>query len=184
MSELEAYLQQLSKAQGFTLEQLEANRAGQVHPSQLAASKGVAGPVAALVFAVASLGGGATGAVLYYEDASKPLERLDRNALVLIIGATVVVTAFFVGVFVNSLRARRRRVEAYARGAVTVVTTQVAKQAVRGGRGGPSTWLLHFGEHRFHVSEATWELVTHGATYRAFLVDGRLLSFEPVPSGR
>lgn len=179
MTELEQYLSQLGKAHGFSLEELEANRQGQVHPRQLAGAKGLGGVIAAFVFTLLSSAGGSIGASLYYDDVRKPLERLDRNALIGIVGATVLVTLFFFAIFVSAVRGRRRRVAAFARGAVEVLSGPVVKSGVEGRGGAASSWYLGFGGRRFPVLRDTWELVTHGAAYRAYVVDDRLLSFEP-----
>lgn len=179
MNELEQYLGQLAKAHGFTLEQLEMNRQGQLHPTQVARSKGVAGAVFAFVLCVLCLVGGTTGAVLYYDDVRKPLERLDRNALVGIGGGTTVATAFFGWIGLSALASRRRRIAAFATGRVEVVTAPVVKSGIQGRGGAASTWRLTFGDRHFSVMHDTWELVTHGATYRAYVVNGELLSLEP-----
>ncbi|MBL8920320.1 MAG: hypothetical protein JNJ54_15745 [Myxococcaceae bacterium] len=180
MNELEQYLTQLGQAHGFTLEHLEANRQGRIHAEQVSRSKGRGGPITAIVFTVLSAVGGSVGAFLYYDDARKPLARLDRNALVGILGATVLVTLFFLAIAVSSVRARKRRVAAFEAGRVEVLSGPVVKKGVQGRGGNPGAFHLHFGDRRFWVLRQTWELVTHGATYRAYVVNDQLLSLEPV----
>lgn len=180
MSELEQYLAQLGKAHGFTLEELETNRQGKIHPRQLVSAKGMGGVITAFIFTLLSGAGGSVGALLYYDDVRKPLERLDRNALIGIVGATVVVTLFFFAIFMSAVRGRRRRVAAFARGTVEVLTAPVVKSGVQGRGGAASSFYLTFGSRRFPVLRDTWELVTHGASYRAYVVDERLLSLEPM----
>lgn len=177
--QLAQYLDQLGKAHGFTLEELEHNRAGRLHPRQVQRAKGRGGPIAGAIVTVLCGVGGSVGALLYYDDVRKPLERLDRNALIAIIGATVVVTSFFLAVTISSFRARTRRVAAFEAGQLATLTAKVMKSAVRGHRGAPSSYFLTFGDQRFSVTRDTWELVTHAATYRAFAVGAQLLTFEP-----
>jgi hypothetical protein len=180
VSDLERYLAQVGEAHGFTLEELDANRQGKVHQRQLASATGVGGVLAASVLTLLAAGGGSIGAFLYYDDARKPLARLDRNALVGIVGVTALVTLFFLWVFVSAERGRRRRLAAFSRGVVEVVVAPAVKSGVQGRGGAASSWFLTFGDQRFSVLRDRWDLVTHGATYRAYTLEGRLLSFEPV----
>lgn len=179
MSELEQYLDQLGKAHGFTKDELEANRSGVVHPAQLARSQRgtIAGPLFWVGFVGAILIGGLGGAYAFVDGSSSPLSRVDRNALIAILGATTLATLLFSWAGISSVRRAARRREAFRAGTVTVVEGLVAKGSVRGSA---STYWLDLGGQRFSVGRSTWELVTHGATYRGYLIAGQMVTFEPV----
>lgn len=179
-NELQQYLRELGEAAGFTLDELETNRQGRLHPSQLARVQRQAKvwPIAALVFALIVLAGGLTGAGLYYDDCRKPLARLDRNAVVMILGATVFVSGLL---FVNAgftLRRHRRRTQSYLAGTVRRLQGVVQKRAVVG-RNSQQHWLELEG-NRVHLNRTAWKLVTDATTYRVYLVGPELVSLEPV----
>ena len=179
MSELEKYLDQLGRAGGFTRAELEANRAGLVHPAQLARSQrgAISGPLFWCVFVAAILVGGLGGAYAFVDGSGSPLSRVDRNALIAILGATAVATLLFTWAGISSVRGAARRREAFRTSPVTVIEGVVSKGNARG-QG--STYWLDLGGKRFFVSGRTWELVTHGATYRGYLIAGLMVTFEPV----
>ena len=178
MSDLDQYLDQLGRAHGFTKDELEANRAGVVHPAQLARSQrgSLAGPAFWVVFVALVLGGGLGGAWVFVEDSS-PLSRVDRNALIAILVATAVGTLGFSALGLRSVRSAASRRAAFRAAPVTVLEGPVSKGHVSG-----SARLFWFDLQgkRFFLSNDTWELVTHGATYRCYLVAGQLMTFEPV----
>lgn len=178
MSDLDQYLDQLGRAHGFTKDELEANRAGVVHSAQLARSQrgSLAGPVFWVVFVALVLFGGLGGAWVFVEDSS-PLSRVDRNALIAILVATAVGTLGFSALGLRSVRSAASRRAAFRAAPVTVLEGPVSKGHVSG-----SARLFWFdlGGKRFFLSNDTWELVTHGATYRCYLVAGQLMTFEPV----
>lgn len=179
MSDLAQYLEQLGRAHGFTKEELEANRAGVIHPSQLARSQrgAVRGPVLWSLFVAAILLGGLGGAYAFVDGSSSPLSRVDRNALIAILGATGLGGVLFAWAGISSVRRAARHREAFRTGAVTVVEGLVAKGGVRGNA---STFWLDLGGKRFFVGRHTWQLVTHGATYRGYVIAGQMVTFEPV----
>lgn len=179
MSDLEQYLDQLGAAHGFTKEELDANRRGAIHPAQLArAQRGaVSGPVFWVLLVVVTLASGLGGAYAFVDGSSSPLSRVDRNALIAILGATAITALVFSAVGFSSVRRAARRREAFRAGSVTVVEGLVAKGGVRGSA---STFWLDLGGKRFFVSRRTWELVTHGATYRGYLIAGQMVTFEPL----
>lgn len=179
-NELEQYLGQLSKAAGFTLEELESNRQGRLHPTQVARvqRQGRFWPSFAFVFATLVLLGGLTGAGLYYDDCRKPLARLDRNAVVMIIGATAVVSGLLFVSAGFTLRRHRRRTQSYLTGTVRRIQGVVQKRAVVG-RNNQQYWLELDG-NRVHLNRTAWKLVTDATTYRAYLVGPELVSLEPV----
>ncbi len=178
MSDLEQYLDQLGRAHGFTKDELEANRALVVHPAQLARSQrgSLAGPVFWVVFVALVLGGGLVGAWVFVEDSS-PLSRVDRNALIAILLATVVGTLGFSALGLRSVRSAARRRAAFRAAPVTVLEGAVSKGHVYGA--GQAFWF-DLGEKRFFLGNDAWELVTQGGTYRCYLVAGQLMTFEPV----
>ena len=179
MSDLDQYLDQLGRAHGFTKDELEANRAGVVHSAQLARSQrgSLAGPVFWVVFVALVLGGGLGGAYAFVEGSSGTLSRVDRNALIAILVATAVATLGFSVLGLRSVRSAASRRAAFRAAPVTVLEGPVSKGHVSG-----SARLFWFdlGGKRFFLSNDTWELVTHGATYRCYLVAGQLMTFEPV----
>lgn len=179
MSELDKYLDQLGQAHGFTKEELEANRAGTIHPAQLARSQrgAVSGPVFWGLWVLVILGGGLGGAYAFVDGSSSPLSRVDRNALIAILAATALGALVFSGIGITSVRRAARRREAFRAGTVTVIEGLVAKGSARGSA--PTYWL-DLGGKRFFVSRRTWELVTHGATYRGYLIAGQMVTFEPL----
>lgn len=178
MSDLGQYLDQLGRAHGFTNEELEANRAGVVHPAQLARSQrgSLRGPVFWVVFVALVLGGGLVGAWVFVEDSS-PLSRVDRNALIAILLATAVGTLGFSALGLRSVRSAARQRAAFRAAPVTVLEGQVSKGHVYGN--GRAFWF-DLGGRRFFLGNDAWELVTHGATYRCYVIAGQLMTFEPV----
>lgn len=179
MSELEQYLDQLGKAHGFTKDELEANRSGVVHPAQLARSQRgtIGGPLIWVGFVGAILVGGLGGAYAFVDGSSSPLSRVDRNALIAILGGTTLATLLFSWAGISSVRRAARQREAFRTSTVSVIEGVVAKGAVRGQH---ARFWLDLGGQRFFVSRSTWELVTHGATYRGYLIAGQMVTFEPV----
>ena len=178
MSDLEQYLDQLGRAHGFTKEELEANRAGVVHPAQLARSQrgSLRGPAFWIVFVALVLCGGLGGAWVFVEDSS-PLSRVDRNALIAMLVATAVGTLGFSALGLRSVRSAARRRTAFRAAPVTVLEGSVSKGHVSGSA---RMFWFDLGGKRFFLTNVTWELVTHGATYRCYVVAGQLMAFEPV----
>ncbi len=178
MSDLDQYLDQLGRAHGFTKDELEANRALVVHPAQLARSQrgSLWRPVFWVVFVGLVLGGGLVGAWVFVEDSS-PLSRVDRNALIAILVATAVGTLGFSVLGRRSVRSAAQRRAAFRAAPVTVLEGPVSKGHVYGT--GQAFWF-DLGGRRFFLTNDTWELVTHGATYRCYVVAGQLMTFEPL----
>jgi hypothetical protein len=180
VSELERYLDQLGRAHGFDRAHLEANRRGVLHPAQLERSQRGArsGPIVWALFVTTLLVGGLGGAYAFVDGSSEPLSRVDRNALIAILGATTVATLGFAWLGVRSARRAARRRALFRTSGVVTIEGPVSKGSVRGSA---STYWLDLGGQRFFVTRRTWELVTHGAGYRGYLVAGELLTFEPAP---
>lgn len=182
MTLLAQTLEQLGRAHGFTLEHLEANRRGEVHPHQRARVRrqAITGPLAAFLVGDLLLVAGLVGAFLFHQDLREPVSASDRNAVVAIAGAGVLVSGlFFVGAALSLRRHARRR--AAFDGRVEAVEGPALKAGLEGRGGASSRWWFSISGRRFDVHRATWELVTHGARYRAFVIGGDLLSLEPLP---
>lgn len=179
MSDLDQYLDQLGRAHGFTKDELEANRAGVLHPAQLARSQrgSLAGPVFWVVFVALVLVGGLGGAWVFVDDSGSSLSRVDRNALIAILVATAGGTLGFSALGLRSVRSAAQRRAAFRAAPVTVLEGAVSKGHVYGT--GQAFWF-DLGGRRFFLSHDAWELVTHGATYRCYLVAGQLMTFEPL----
>jgi hypothetical protein len=179
VSDLAAYLEQLGRAHGFTRAELDSNREGVVHPSQRARGQrgAVSGPVSWVIFVGLVLVGGLGGAYAFVEGSGSPLSRVDRNAVIAILGATALCTLGFTAAGVSSVRRAARRREAFRSPAVAVIEGLVSKGAVRGSA---SVFWLDLAGRRFSVSRHTWELVTHGAMYRGYVINEELVTFEPV----
>lgn len=180
MDPLHAYLQQLAKAHGFTLEQLAANRARHVHPAQVARGRnsGVVSGVVLVVLSILIFAGGVGGALLLYDDLRPPVSQVDMNGVFALAGGGVVVAlGLGAGAIATFVGVGRRR-GAYARGAIGAVDGPVHKLHVRRRRGG-DTYRLHIGGRSFDVSRDLWEIVTQGARYRGYFVAEDLLSIEP-----
>lgn len=174
--DLQAYLEQLGNGHGFTVQQLAANRAGQIHPEQRAGLRSGVGGVVSIVLALVSLAGGVGGAMLLYVDFRKPIDRLDMNGIYLLATAGVVLAVLFSALStVMFIKAARRR-RAY-RGQPTVVEGAVQKVQIRGQI---EVFSYNIGKHSFFAPRKGWELVTHGARYRVYCVAGDLLSIEPL----
>ncbi len=180
-TELERYVGQLAKAHGFTLAELEANRTGVLHEAQVTRAKrgAVTGGFIAFVLGDLCLAAGLVGAMLFHDGLRPPISSVDLNAVYGIAGAGIVVALTLWAVAVVSFRKGARRKRAYLGGGPTTFEGPALKSSIEGRRGA-STWNLTFGGQTFQVSRATWELVTHGAKYRAYVMHGELLSFEPV----
>ncbi len=174
---------------GFTPEQLDANRAGKLHPDQqedgVARGKtGVrAGAVLLGIGAVALLLGLSTA---FFPRALKDVdftfhvpERLGPALLVgLFLGGLVGVLPLMFGFI--AFGEGRRLLAAYRRGTVAAVEGELQKLVVTRSRSGTSHYYV-IQNVRLAVSEKAWEAM-HGGRYRAYYVPGGmagLLSLEP-----
>lgn len=180
--ELEKYVNQLSKAHGFTLPELEANRGGLLHEKQVARAQRLTGPLLSFVLGDLCLAAGLIGATLFHDELKPPISSVDLNAVYAIAGAGIVVALCFWAIAVVSFRKSTLRRRAYQRGGTTTLEGPVLKSGVDGRGGAASSWRLTLNGQTFEVNRATWELVTHGARYRAYVLHGDLLSFEPASS--
>lgn len=184
-SELRQYLDQLGAAEGFTHQQLESNRGGNIHPDQLArASRGLVAGALLFLLGLAALAGGLVGAKLFHDDLTPPVSSVDQNAVVAIGGGGVLLGfAFFLGAGLT-LRARARRRDLFNQSRVEALEGPLVKTEFRGKRGAGSLYRIEVKGRRFLVSKKGFALLTHGATYRVYCVGGELLSLEPVGASR
>jgi len=175
------YMDQLAKGHGFTLEELVANRKGELHPAQVARKRnsGMGCGIFLLVFAPVVFVAGLIGAYLYYDDLNAPISRIDMNAVIMIAGGGLVagLVSFALAAWTFRKVVRRRR--AYALGRCGFVDGPVQKIKVR--RQGNNSYLYRVGTVGFDfVPRAGWELVVHGARYRVYYLGPDLLSLEPL----
>jgi hypothetical protein len=173
-----AYLADLGATHGFSLEELEQNRAGRVHPAQAARRKrsGIGCGSVLLLFGLLFATGGVGGALFLYDDYSKPVSDTDMNGLYALGGAGAVLGgALLLAAIVMFVR----RGGSGAKGQVRVAEGPLQKVHIDGRGGMPSQWRYQLGGASFTVSQKAWNLITHGAWYRAYHLDGDLLSIEP-----
>ena len=173
------YLEQLGRQHGFTLDELEANRRGALHPGQLARGlrKGLVSIVVLATLGLLALGSGLVGAYAFYEELGPDPSRVDVNAAYAIAGAGVFLgLVFFVCAGISVAR-RRARKAAFVAGRIEVLEGALDKIRIGGTAG-----AFHFrvGGRSFSTSPTLWELLTQGANYRLYCVADQLLSFEPV----
>lgn len=180
---LAAHLEALGRAHGFTREQLEANRRGELHPSQRGRGlrRGRVAVVAWAMLCVLALAGGLGGALRFRQSLGDPPSSSDANAVVLIALAGALLALGCLAAAVSAWRRRRRRRAAFLAGRLQVVEGPMDAIRIVGRGGMPGRHLFRVGGHHVDVRAPLWALLTQGATYRLYLVDGELLSFEPVP---
>lgn len=176
------YLEQLGRAHGFTLAELQTNRLGLVHPGQLASGTrlGLGAALTTFVLGTLALAGGLLGAYLFHESLGPKPTQTDLNAVYAIGGVGVVVAlAFFIGTGV-SLAKRQARNAAYAKRRIDVLEGALHKVYVQGRTDVPDRYLFKVDGRSFDASRTLFELLTEGAHYKLYCVGDRLLSFEPV----
>lgn len=177
---VDATIEQLAQAHGFTLQDLAENRAGRLSETQRA--RGGARYFAvgcftclALVFAVAGVG----GALLLYDDYAKPVSDLDMRGLYALGAGGLVVGGICFLVALSAMSSDRRRRAAFAAGAVQRLEGPLQKVQVSVRRS-PDEFFYELNGARLRVDRAAWELVIGGAPYRVFCLHGELLSLEPL----
>jgi hypothetical protein len=172
-----AYLSDLGMTHGFSLDELEQNRAGRVHPAQAARRKrsGIGCGVVLLLLGLLFAAGGIGGALFLYEDYSKAVSDTDMNGLYALGGAGAVLGA---ALLLSAIVMFVRRGSS-VKGRVLVAEGPLQKVHIDGRGGMPSQWRYQLGGASFGVSQKAWDLTTHGAWYRAYHLDGDLLSIEP-----
>ena len=173
------YLEQLGRQYGFTLDELEANRRGALHPEQLARGlrKGLVSIVVLATLGLLALGIGLVGAHTFYEGLGPDPSRVDVNAAYAIAGAGVSLGLVLLVCAGISVARRRARKAAFAVGRIEVLEGALDKIRIGG-----TTRAFHFrvGGRSFSTLSTVWELLTQGANYRLYCVADQLLSFEPV----
>jgi hypothetical protein len=177
-----AYLRDLGATHGFTLEELEMNRQGRIHPAQAKRGKssGIGCGVFLILFGLLVAAGGVGGALYLYDDYSKPISDVDMNGLYALGGGGVVLGGLLgIGALLTFWKVSTRR-KAYAQSPALVAQGPLQKVHIKGRGGVPSQWRYTIGGASFVVSQKAWELTTHGAHYRVYHLAGDLLSLEPL----
>lgn len=176
---LDAYLTQLAASHKFTLEQLAANRAGRIHPEQLARRRrsGIRWVIVLIVLSVLVGVAGVAGAIMAY-DLPMPPSGVDRAGFFQLTGGGLVVAAaLLIAALVKGMNVRRM----LGRSDVSMVEGPLHKSHL-GGSGG-DVHAYHIGNRKFDfIPRDAWHLVTNGMQYRVYFRDKELLSLEP--SGR
>lgn len=182
-ADLQDYLLQLGRAYGFTLDQLEANRAGLIHPAQLARGRasGVARGAMLLILAIAALSGGAAGASALHDELRPPISQVDMNGVYALVAAGVLVAITLGAAALATLLGVRQRRGIYARGELCVVEGPAHKIHIHRRGGAGDTRLCRVGDRTFPTQRSAWDLITQGAQYRAYFAGSDLLSIEPGP---
>lgn len=178
----QAYLRDLAATHGFTLEELEQNRQGRLHPAQAARGKssGIGCGVFLIFLGLLVVAGGVGGAIYLYDDYSKPISDVDMNGIYALGGGGIVLGALLgIGALATFWKVSQRR-KTYAKSPALVAQGPLQKVHVQGRGGVPSQWRYVIGGVNFVVSQKAWELTTHGAQYRVYHLAGDLLSIEPV----
>jgi len=168
-SELRQYLDQLGAAAGFTHQQLESNRGGNLHPDQLRrAGRGLGAAVALLLIGLGALVGGLSAA-----------KALAGAGTAIAVGAGGVVVGLGCALFAGlRLRTRARRLAPFAGGRALAVEGLLTKTQADGG------FRVEVQGHAFPVSKPAYDVLTHGASFRLYYVGDQLLSLEPVGVSR
>ncbi|HEY3517671.1 MAG TPA: hypothetical protein VGL98_11545 [Gammaproteobacteria bacterium] len=177
-----AHLEELGRRHGFTLDELEANRRGGLHPKQRARGlhKGRVAVIVLTTLAILAAACGLVGGYLFYDGLGAEPSRVDVNAAYAIGGVGVLIgLVFFICAAVSAVRKRARKA-AFAAGRIDVLEGPMNKIHIRG-RGTASQLLFRVGGRSFPTSSRKlWDLLTQGANYRLYCVADQLLSFEPV----
>jgi hypothetical protein len=177
---LHVYVDQLAKAHGFTMEELAANRARQIHAAQIARArgKGTVSGVVLVILSLLALAGGVGGALLLHADLRPPVSQVDMNGVYMLAGGGVVVAlGLAAGALATFVGVSRRR-GAYARNEIAAVDGPAQKLHVR--RGSNNWYRCTFSGRTFEVSREAFELVNQGLRYRVYFVRDELLSLEPI----
>ncbi len=179
---LSAYLEQLGRAHGFTPEELQANRCGELHPAQRLRGMrvGRVGFVVNLLLGTLALCGGLVGAWLFLGSLGDSPSQSNLDAVVLIaVAGLLLALPFYIGAIVTRMKGGRRR-QAFLAGQIEVIEGPMQKLQVVGRGGMRSRHLFQVGPRRFDTLPPVWNLLTQGAAYRLYLVHDQLLSLEPV----
>lgn len=187
-----ALLHTLGTLHGFTPAQLEANRAGRLHPEQQA--QGIAAGRSDVRFGGVLLG---VGQVLLLAGLAVPFfPRALKDVDFTFAWPEKLGVALFVGLFLGGLvgclpllfglvavRHGLRWASVHRRGTVEAAVGRVELLEVRRSRSG-STYYFVIGNVRLAVSRDAWQAMEKrgGGQYRAYYVNGafRLLGLEPV----
>jgi hypothetical protein len=175
-----------ARAHGFSLEELAANRGGQIHPTQLARyteeARG-AGRVMLILAALAVLVGLALGLYTFsnlFQDHA--LEgRLDTVLLCPALGLGAGLVAAFFGFTMRRFQQTRLRLA--REGKVVVSEGALRKFSTSRQHGGVTQWYQVNGVSA-PVSQQGYSLACEGARHRLYTLPGEqpeLLSIEPVP---
>ena len=185
-------VQQIAAAHGFTLEELEANRAGRIHARQVEAGArrgrvDVRFGWIMLVLALALLIAGA--ALAFFPRALKDLDFTfalpDKRGTVVattLMGLTLAMLPFAFGVL--ALRHGRKVVAAYAAGRAERIEGPLQKGIVRGRRL-PARPFYSIGQTSlWPMNNRGFEMLAVGAVHRAYYINvarrNELLSIEPL----
>jgi hypothetical protein len=178
---LQRYLEQLGASHDFTLEQLMSNRAGQVHPAQVARgwSRDVGFGVFFCFVALLVLAGGVGGALLLYDDMRPPISRVDMNGVYALAAAGVVLGGLIFWAALGTFASVGRRRAAYRRGVCQMVEGPVQKVRIQQRRAA-DRFGYQIDNQRLYAPNAGWQMVTAGARYRIYFIGDELLSLEPL----
>ncbi len=167
----------LSRAFGFTPEQLDANRQGRLHPDQRARVARRDGGVAMgfLVVAMLCAVAGVAGGIYNYRDRMHPT----FTSFAIPAGLGLALAGAFGLAHFRTLGERRARHAVLRGDAPQVVEGAVSPWEIRG-HGVPPSIGFTIGAHTFN-STRTWNaLLTPGALYRVYFVRDVVLSIEPM----
>lgn len=171
--------EQFARLHGFTMEELQTNRAGQIHPSQAARTDRGSGCAVALgIYAAATLVVAIVGGLIMY--GPFPSSGADRGGLIGWVGGGAIHAAIFGGVAMliwKRVAARRRVYESARLGVLEGALEKVHIR--RGAKRGGDEYRYRIGERSFCVPRAAWGIAADGARYRIYFVAGDLLSIEP-----
>ncbi len=161
------------------MEELQMNRAGQIHPSQAARTdRGSGWAVALGIYAVATLVVAIVGGLIVY--GPFPSSGADRGGLIGLVVGGAIHAAIFGGVAMliwKRVAARRRAYESARLGVLEGALEKV--HIARGAKRGGDEYRYSIGGRSFCVRRAAWEISADGARYRIYFVAGDLLSIEP-----
>lgn len=179
---LEEQLKVLAREAEFTLEELEANRAGKMLPAQVARHRpGAGGFIFFLLLGLFGLAGGVGGALFFYDSLRKPVDRVDMNGVyALAIGGLVIglgFIAFAVSVHSGS-RSTRTELD---RGDCFFWDIEFA--FTREDLTFKDYFYVRRGDQQLQIPRNVARKMRPGARYRVYIAAGRLISLEPRERG-
>lgn len=163
----------------FSLEELEENRLGRLHPRQRSRLRpGNFGFVSFLSLGLLFLAGGGAGAYAYYDMVRKPLERLDQNAITAILAGGVVLGLAAIGFSVSVLRDARRKRALIDAG--SCIAWDIGFDFTQEQLTFKDYFYVRRGDEQLQIGRQLARVMKPGGKYRVYIAAGSLISLEPL----